>query len=99
MTEEEIAAFAHRNVVTRALGSKEAIEPTVLVEPLERGDVYLVCSDGLWGSVADEHMRRIVGSTPDIEAACQLPHRRRQRGGRSRQHHGRARESRLTGRG
>ena len=72
MTDEEIAAFAHRNVVTRALGSKEAVEPTVLVEPLEPGDVYLVCSDGLWGSVPDEQMQRIVGSTPDIEAACQL---------------------------
>jgi protein phosphatase len=72
MTEEEIAAFAHRNVVTRSLGSKEEIEPTVLVEPLEPGDLYLVCSDGLWGSVPDPKMQDIVRSTSDIEAACQL---------------------------
>lgn len=72
MTDDEIAAFAHRNVVTRSLGSKEEIEPTVLVEPLEAGDVYLVCSDGLWGSVPDPKMSGIVRSTPDIEAACQL---------------------------
>ncbi|HVU49049.1 MAG TPA: Stp1/IreP family PP2C-type Ser/Thr phosphatase [Polyangia bacterium] len=72
ITEEEIAAFAHRNVVTRSLGSKEELEPTLLVEPLEPGDLYLVCSDGLWGSVADAKMKEIIGSTNDIEAACQL---------------------------
>jgi serine/threonine protein phosphatase PrpC len=72
MTDEEIAAFAHRNVVTRSLGSKETLEPTVLVEPLEPGDLFLVCSDGLWGSVTDPKIKAILRSTPDIEAACQL---------------------------
>jgi len=72
MTDEEIASFAHRNVVTRSLGSKEELEPTVLVEPLEPGDLYLVCSDGLWGSVPDAKMTEIIRSTTDIEAACQL---------------------------
>src|SRR5262245_58029054 len=37
ITEAEIAAFAHRNVVTRSLGSKEELDPTVLVEPLQEG--------------------------------------------------------------
>jgi protein phosphatase len=72
MTEAEIAAFAHRNVVTRSLGSKEQVEPTVLVEPLHEGDMFLVCSDGLWGSVPDDKIKSIVRSTNDIEAACQL---------------------------
>jgi protein phosphatase len=72
MTDEEIASFAHRNVVTRSLGSKEELEPTLLVEPLEAGDLYLVCSDGLWGSVPDGKMTEIIRSTTDIEAACQL---------------------------
>ena len=72
MTDEELATFAHRNVVTRSLGSKEEVEPTVLVEPLEAGDLYLVCSDGLWGSVADPKMNGILCATPDIDAACQL---------------------------
>jgi PPM family protein phosphatase len=72
MTDAEVVAFAHRNVVTRSLGSKEEVEPTVLVEPLEPGDLYLVCSDGLWGSVPDDKMKGIVQSTSDIEGACQL---------------------------
>jgi protein phosphatase len=72
ITEAEVAAFAHRNVVTRSLGSKEEIDPTLLVEPLQEGDLFLVCSDGLWGSVPDEKMKGIIKSTNDIEAACQL---------------------------
>jgi protein phosphatase len=72
MSDQEIAAFAHRNVVTRSLGSKEELEPTVLVEPLEAGDLYLACSDGLWGAVPDAKMKAIIRSTPDIDAACQL---------------------------
>ena len=72
MSEVEIAAFAHRNVVTRSLGSKDTLEPALLVEPLQEGDLYLTCSDGLWGSVTDDKIKRIVRSTNDIEAACQL---------------------------
>jgi serine/threonine protein phosphatase PrpC len=72
MTEGEMAAFSHRNVVTRALGSKEEVEPTLYVNTLQEGDVYLLCSDGLWGSVSDPNMGAIIRSTADIEAACQL---------------------------
>jgi serine/threonine protein phosphatase PrpC len=72
MTFEEISAFSHRNVVTKSLGSKEEVEPTLYVNTLQRGDRYLLCSDGLWGAVPDEKMEAIIRSTDDIEAACQL---------------------------
>jgi serine/threonine protein phosphatase PrpC len=72
MTEAEIAAFAHRNVVTRCLGSKEEVEPAIYVNTLQEGDVYLLCSDGLWGSVSDEKIGTIIRATGDIEGACQL---------------------------
>jgi len=72
MTEAEMAAFAHRNVVTRCLGSKEDLEPGLSVVPMQEGDVYLLCSDGLWGSVPDGRMATIIRSTNDLEAACQL---------------------------
>jgi PPM family protein phosphatase len=40
------ANFAWRHVVTRALGTPVA-EPEVLRAPIQRGDVFLLCSDGL----------------------------------------------------
>ena len=67
-----MAAFAHRNVVTRCLGSKEDVEPELLVDTIQEGDIFLLCSEGLWGSVPDQKIAAIIGSTADIEAACQL---------------------------
>src|SRR5205823_14556545 len=72
MSPEEIATFSHRNVVTKCLGSKDDVEPTVSTDTLEPGDLYLLCSDGLWGMVKDARISEIACSTPDLEAACQL---------------------------
>src|SRR5207249_10861485 len=53
---DEIAAIAPRNVVTKATGSKDELEPTVYVNTFAPGDLYLLCSDGLWGSVDDDRI-------------------------------------------
>jgi serine/threonine protein phosphatase PrpC len=71
MNEEEMSAFSHRNVVTKCLGSKDEIDPTIHVETLQPGDVYLLCSDGLWGSVPDAKIAAVVRGTGDLQAACQ----------------------------
>jgi protein phosphatase len=71
MTDEELATFAHRNVVTRSLGSKDEIDPDVHVGLVRRGDVYLLCSDGLWGSVRDVEIARILRNTDDLETAAE----------------------------
>jgi len=72
MTDEELAGFAHRNVVMRSLGSKDELEPDVYVNKACAGDLYLLCTDGLWGSVSDPRIADILRSTSDVEAACQL---------------------------
>ncbi|MES1209546.1 MAG: protein phosphatase 2C domain-containing protein, partial [Pseudomonadota bacterium] len=72
MTDTEIAAFAHRNIVTRALGSKADLEPGVYANKFLPGDLFLLCSDGLWNGVSDKRIAEILGSTTDLEAASQL---------------------------
>ena len=67
---QEIAALVSRNVITRALGSKPDVEPTVYVNSFADGDIYLLCSDGLWDCVPDENITRIVLAQPDVESAC-----------------------------
>jgi protein phosphatase len=69
--EKAHVATALRSVVTRALGSKEDVEPSVYVKTFAPGDRYLVCSDGLWGSVPDDHLAQIASSSDDVEQACQ----------------------------
>src|SRR6185437_4164557 len=72
MTDEEMATFAHRNVVTRSLGSKEDLDPAVYVGRVQPGDIFLLCSDGLWGAVPDGKMATILRQAPDLESACQM---------------------------
>jgi protein phosphatase len=72
LSEADIASFSHRNVVTKALGSKPEVEPTLTLKAFQKGDLYLLCSDGLWGSVNDAAIAEMLGGTDDLEIACQL---------------------------
>jgi len=72
MTDAEIAAFSHRNVVTKALGSKPDVDPTLYVGRFQKDDLFLLCSDGLWGSVKDHVIAEVLHPMTDLEAACHL---------------------------
>lgn len=67
---QDIAALVSRNVITRALGSKPDIEPTVYMNAYADGDTYLLCSDGLWDVVTDDRITSIILSQADAESAC-----------------------------
>ncbi|HVK78136.1 MAG TPA: protein phosphatase 2C domain-containing protein [Kofleriaceae bacterium] len=59
--------FPYRHVVTRALGTPSG-DPDLRVEPLARGDVFLLCSDGL-SEVLDEAQLAALLALP-AQAAC-----------------------------
>ena len=65
ITAEEARKHPHRHVVTRVLG----VEPSVAVDTWlltpERGDRYLLCSDGLINEVADEEIARLILDAAD----------------------------------
>jgi protein phosphatase len=54
-----------KRFVTRALGIQSKIEPEFLVEKLRRGDVFLLCSDGLTEDVSDEEIGASMGNAGD----------------------------------
>jgi serine/threonine protein phosphatase PrpC len=58
ITEKEMENHPERNLVTRCVGSqKQPPSPTISDEtPLERGDILMLCSDGLWGAVDDQRI-------------------------------------------
>lgn len=47
LTEEEAATYPYRNVITRAVGTDQKMEPDVLTVDKRPGDRFLLCSDGL----------------------------------------------------
>lgn len=46
-------AFEHKNVIVRAIGLKDYVEPEVEHVPVRDGDLYLLCTDGLTDLVDD----------------------------------------------
>jgi protein phosphatase len=60
MTEEEIEAFPHKNVIVRALGMKSDVIVDVITEEVEAGDLYILCSDGLSGMITDAQMAILI---------------------------------------
>ena len=62
LTPEEIEAFPHKNVIVRALGMKDTVQVDVSrIEPQE-GDIFLLCSDGLWAMVREQEIASIISS-------------------------------------
>lgn len=73
LTPEEIQAFPHKNVIVRALGMKDAVDVDLLREPVQDGDLLLLCSDGLSGMVPDARIADIVRGHPgDLRLAAQV---------------------------
>lgn len=60
ITAEQARTFPDRNIITRALGTRPVVAVDVTVLPTERGDWYLLCSDGLCGAIDDEEMAAVV---------------------------------------
>ncbi len=71
ITSAEAAVHPQRNVLYRALGQGETLEPDVVTTPFPVGGYLLLCSDGLWGVVSEDEMRKIIYEAPTIQRACQ----------------------------
>ncbi|HEU5201144.1 MAG TPA: protein phosphatase 2C domain-containing protein [Ktedonobacterales bacterium] len=55
------AGQANRNKLYRALGQQDHIDIDVIACPLEPGDRFLLCSDGLWDAVPETLLADLLG--------------------------------------
>jgi PPM family protein phosphatase len=68
ITPEEAKEHRFRNVLWKYLGSKEVGEgPEVRVIPVQPGDKFVLCSDGLSGPVGDDQILQYVQEHPDVQ--------------------------------
>jgi len=82
LTPEEIANFPHKNVIVRALGMKDTVKVDTRLEQPRADDMYLLCSDGLSGTVPDGELANILIGTQDLRtAASKLIARANENGG------------------
>ena len=83
LKEEEARHHPDKNIITRAIGMKEDVETDFFEYHLKKGDVILMCTDGLSNMVEDEDIFAIIKSARDIvEAGQMLIERANANGGR-----------------
>ncbi len=71
INEEEAKHHPDKNIITRAIGAKEPVEPDFFEYRLSRGDIILMCTDGLSNMLEDEEIYRIVQGRRDIVEAVE----------------------------
>jgi PPM family protein phosphatase len=67
----EAENYPHRNVLYRALGQGEILEADVFTVSFPQAGYLMLCSDGLWGVVADQDISKIIREAPSLQRACQ----------------------------
>ena len=71
MTDEEAHRHPMRNIVTRALGNRPALDVDINEAEALASDLFLLCSDGLNSMLTDrEILETLQGNTNDPEVAC-----------------------------
>lgn len=60
ITADEALTHPERDVITKALGSPDLVQPDLFVLPGERVDRLLLCSDGINGMISPAELTRIL---------------------------------------
>src|SRR5688572_15691448 len=70
LTEEEAAQSERRNIILQALGPEPTIKVDLTFQRVRRGDILVLCSDGLSGQVTRDQIGEVITTEPDLVAAC-----------------------------
>jgi len=71
LSTQEARRHPARNILTRAVGSQEDVEPDLVEQDLRAGDLLLLCSDGLTTMVEDaDILKTVLAHDDDPKAAC-----------------------------
>jgi serine/threonine protein phosphatase PrpC len=84
LNSDDVEHHPLRNVITKAVGARDAIDLDVLAHDLQPGDLVMLCSDGLHSMVSDQEIGRILQSSLDSleEASARLVEAANEAGGR-----------------
>ena len=69
ITREEAKTHPKKNMITKALGCTPYVEPDLRARNFEKGDIFILCSDGLTNMVDEKQIYEIVKE--DIQSAAE----------------------------
>ena len=71
ITPEEAENYPHRNVLYKALGQGDILDPEIFTLAFPQPCTLMICSDGLWGVVSEQEIVHAVNESPSLQRACQ----------------------------
>jgi serine/threonine protein phosphatase PrpC len=71
ITPEEAENYPHRNVLYKALGQGDILDPEIFTLSFPQPGTLMICSDGMWGVVAEQDIVRAINEAPNLQRACQ----------------------------
>lgn len=72
LAEECETPFPYKNVITRAIGTSERVQPEIAVATAQPGDLFFLCTDGLTDVLDLNELEKILNDTADLEKACKI---------------------------
>lgn len=70
ITERQAKTHPQRNIITRALGTREKESLDIFHGEWDAGDVLLICSDGLYGSLENEEIAAVLSAQGSLQERC-----------------------------
>jgi protein phosphatase len=70
ITAEEAEVSERRNIILQALGPEPVVKVDLTHQQVRRGDVLVLCSDGLSGQIRTADIARVVEEQPDLVNVC-----------------------------
>ena len=70
ISKEEARNHPERNIITRAIGVSETVEPDYFDTRLEKGECLLLCSDGLSNMIEDAQIQEILERRADLQSGA-----------------------------
>ncbi len=67
LTEEQARLSAISNIITRALGIGDTVEVDTATLSVEAGDRFVLCTDGIWGSMPEPELVKMFCQKGDID--------------------------------
>jgi protein phosphatase len=82
ITPEQAELSARRNIILQALGPETNVKIDLTHQLLRRGDMLVLCSDGLFGQVRGDEIAQVAATATDLDALCrEVINRANERGG------------------
>lgn len=70
LTKEQALLDDRKNMITRAIGAEPNVEPDFFMVDIKEGDVFVICSDGLYDEVSDLDIAKTIREEENMSNVC-----------------------------